>query len=103
MVSCRPNHPSQQSTENWHTFSDVLDQLHAEGIYIHPDQLAEFFIRHHLPVSLRHVPAHLKPIATKINANYHGDIARLEDLDESNWEIPRSESATLGRVILGPV
>ena len=73
---------STESNDRWHSFTDVLKGLHAEGIYIHADQLAEFFIRHGLPVSLHHVPAHLKLMAMRINEHYRGDMAQLERLDE---------------------
>jgi len=70
------------SGDRWHTFTEILSRLHSEGIYIHSDHLAEFFLRHQLPVSLYHVPEHLKPLAERVNANYQGDMARLEDIYE---------------------
>lgn len=62
----------------WPTFEVMLRQLHQAGIYLHPDQLAKFLIRHGLPVDLQYVPAHLQHQATQINDNYLGDMARLE-------------------------
>lgn len=66
----------------WHTFAEIVNRLHQEHIYIHPHQLAEFFLRHGLPVELRYVPAHLRQRAMVINANYQGDLARLEPVSE---------------------
>jgi len=66
----------------WHTFDDMLRRLHREHIYIHPEQLAEFLVRHGLPVDLRYVPQSLQPRAKVINANYQGDMARLENIRE---------------------
>ncbi len=66
----------------WPTFEDMLHRLHAEGIYLHPDQLAEFLLCHGLPVHLRYVPKHLQQKARQINQHYQGDMARLiEELD----------------------
>ncbi len=72
-------HPelAPQST-GWPTFPEILQQLHQAGIYIHHHQLAEFFLRHGLPVELDYVPEHLRQRAEKINANYQGDMAKLE-------------------------
>jgi len=64
----------------WRTFEDMLQGLHRDRIYIHPDQLAEFLLRHGLPVDLRHVPKHLHARANRINTHYQGDMARLEDV-----------------------
>lgn len=72
-------------TLSWHSFEDILQRLHQEGIYLHPHQLAEFFVWHGLPVDLRYVPEHLKQKATKINDNYLGDMARLEDVADFPW------------------
>jgi hypothetical protein len=69
----------------WHTFEDVLWRLHQDGIYVHPAQLAEFLVRHGLPVDLKYVPAHLRQRATQINDNYLGDMAQLEELEEPPW------------------
>lgn len=63
----------------WPPFVEILHQLHQGGIYIHADQLAEFLLWHGLPVDLCYVPQHLQEKATMINANYQGDMARLED------------------------
>ena len=73
------------SAEPWHSFDDILRRLHQERIYIHPHQLAEFFLRHGLPVDLCYVPTHLKQRAETINANYQGSMARLEDCERSSW------------------
>jgi hypothetical protein len=62
----------------WDTFPKILQRLHQEGIYIHPHQLAEFLLRHGLPVDLDYVPEHLLSQAKLINANYGGDMARAE-------------------------
>lgn len=73
--------------EKWHTFREILRRLHAEGIYIHSEQLAEFFIAHGLPVDLHYVPARLKEKATTVNKNYQGDMALLgEEKDEHSWD-----------------
>ncbi|MGA7937741.1 MAG: hypothetical protein WCA35_29605 [Kovacikia sp.] len=69
--------PSQQPVP-WHTFPEIVHRLHREGIYIHPDQLAEFLLRHGLPVDLDYVPNHLRQKAKVINDNYQGDMARAE-------------------------
>ncbi|MDX2100701.1 MAG: hypothetical protein SFW36_23215 [Leptolyngbyaceae cyanobacterium bins.59] len=66
------------SFEPWHTFPKILGQLHEQGIYIHPEQLAEFMLFHGLPVDLCYVPPHLQEKATMVNAHYRGDMARLE-------------------------
>ncbi|MBE9177925.1 hypothetical protein IQ268_04920 [Oculatella sp. LEGE 06141] len=68
-----------QSFSDWPTFKRLLQRLHAEGIYIHSDQLAEFLIVHGLPVDLCHVPHHLHAKARVINQNYRGDMAQLAD------------------------
>jgi len=66
----------------WPTFEDILRRLHAEGIYLHPDQLAEFLLCHGLPVHPRYVPERLQQKARQINQHYQGDMARLvEELD----------------------
>lgn len=61
---------------SWPTFADILRRLHQERIYLHPHQLAEFMLRHGLPVDLCYVPAHLQHKAKQINDNYQGDMAR---------------------------
>ena len=68
--------------EPWHTFDEILQRLHAEGIYIHPEQLAEFYVVHGLPVDLCYVPRHLKAKAQQVNVNYRGDMARVEDVPQ---------------------
>lgn len=73
------------SPKTWPTFEDILYQLHQDGIYLHPHQLAEFLLRHGLPVNLEYVPAHLKQKATAINNNYQGDMARLEERNDGPW------------------
>lgn len=78
----------KSSTEHWHTFTDILQRLHQEHILIHPEQLAEFMVRHGLPVDLRFVPKHLQQRAKVINANYQGDMARLEAVAESSHSFP---------------
>jgi hypothetical protein len=76
---------NQQQCIGWHSFEDVLQRLHEEGIYLRADQLAEFFVMHGLPVDLHYVPLHLKSRAARINANYQGDMARLEAKPEQPW------------------
>jgi hypothetical protein len=75
----------QQQRTDWHSFEDILQRLHQEGIYIRADQLAEFFVAHGLPVDLLYVPLHLKSKAARINTNYQGDMARLEEKHEQPW------------------
>lgn len=76
-----------QPMEKWHTFKEILQRLHSEGIYIHPEQLAEFLLAHGLPVDLRYVPQHLQERAKLVNENYQGQIARFsEELDEPYWD-----------------
>lgn len=72
----------------WPTFAEVLRRLHREGILIHPQQLAEFFLRHGLPVDLVYVPSHLKQRAEAINIHYQGEMARLEDSREPPQAFP---------------
>ena len=75
-----------QSNEQWSTFENILERLHQSGIYIHPDQLAEFFLAHGLPVHLRYVPPHLQDKAARINENYLGDMAQLvEEFEQPYW------------------
>jgi hypothetical protein len=69
----------------WHTFEDILHRLHQEGIWLHPDQLAEFFVMHGLPVDVRYVPERLQEKATSINENYLGDMAQIEPIAEDPW------------------
>lgn len=68
----------------WPSFEEILQRLHAEGIYLHPHQLAEFLLRHGLPVDLQYVPKHLRLKAIFINENYRGDMARL--IEESDYQ-----------------
>lgn len=70
---------------HWHTFEEILRRLHQEGLYLHPHQLAEFFVWHGLPVELRYVPPALQQKATRINENYLGDMVRVETFDEPPW------------------
>lgn len=71
----------------WPTFEEILHRLHQEGLYIHPHQLAEFFLAHGLPVDLRYVPTHLRQKATFINDHYRGDMACLaEESDEPSFD-----------------
>jgi hypothetical protein len=69
--------------ERWPGFEEILSRLHQEGIYIHSDQLAEFLLRHGLPVHLRYVPSSLRDRALFINKHYQGDMAKLVE------ELPR--------------
>ena len=66
----------------WTPFEAILKRLHNEGIYIHAEQLAEFYLAHGLPVDLCYVPSHLRSKAQRINQNYQGDMARLEEVRE---------------------
>jgi hypothetical protein len=78
---CANSNPSPR--QPWYGFSQMLQRLHAEGIYLHPEQLAEFLLAHGLPVDLDYVPAHLREKALLINTHYRGDMAALdEDSDE---------------------
>ncbi len=78
----------------WPTFEDILSQFHHDGIYLHPHQLAEFLLRHGLPVNLEYVPPHLTQKAITINSNYQGDMARLEERHDGPWY---SEQLGMGR------
>ena len=91
-MSNSTNSPTQQPSAetcaadaHWHTFEEILRRLHQEGIYVHPHQLAKFYIYHGLPVDLRYVPEQLQQRATRINDNYLGDMARLEPVNELPW------------------
>lgn len=82
----QPNPTLPQSTvEAWPTFEQVLYRLHAEGIWLSPQQLATFYLYHGLPVDLCYVPPHLQALATRINDNYQGDMARLETVQAGPW------------------
>ncbi len=63
--------------DQWPTFEEMLKRLHQEGLYLHPDQLAEFLLWHGIPVDLHYVPQHLQPKAQQINQAYQGDMAKL--------------------------
>jgi hypothetical protein len=75
------------TTQRWQTFEEILQRLHKQGIYIHSEQLAEFMLRHGLPVHLRYVPAHLRSKAIEVNQNYQGDMVRqIEELEQPCWD-----------------
>jgi hypothetical protein len=77
-----------KTNEHWPTFEDILQRLHGQGIYIHPEQLAEFLLAHGLPVHLRYVPAHLRLKAIKVNESYQGDMVRvIEELEPPYWDL----------------
>ncbi|MEW6496157.1 MAG: hypothetical protein AB1589_27105 [Cyanobacteriota bacterium] len=79
--------------ERWPTFEEMLQNLHAKGIYIHPDQLAEFLLAHGLPVHLRYVPVHLRSKAIRVNENYQGDMVKIvEELDSPSWDFSWMEN-----------
>ena len=76
-----------QNNERWPTFEEILQRLHAQGIYIHSEQLAEFLLRHGLPVHPRYVPAHLRHKALEVNQRYQGDMVRvIEELEPPSWD-----------------
>uniref|UniRef100_A0A832H5V5 Uncharacterized protein n=1 Tax=Oscillatoriales cyanobacterium SpSt-402 TaxID=2282168 RepID=A0A832H5V5_9CYAN len=77
--------PHSAECQQWPTFEEILRRLHQEGIYLHPHQLATFFVWHGLPVDLQYVPAALQQRAAQINDNYLGEMARLETLNEPSW------------------
>lgn len=70
---------TSSNATSWHTFPQILQRLHREQIFIHPEQLAEFMVMHGLPVDLQYVPQHLKQKAHQINTHYQGDLAQLAD------------------------
>ncbi|MBD0364225.1 MAG: hypothetical protein ICV55_15875 [Coleofasciculus sp. C3-bin4] len=75
------------TNQRWQTFEEILQRLHKQGIYIHSEQLAEFLLRHGLPVHLRYVPAHLHSKAIQVNQNYQGDMVRqIEELEQPCWD-----------------
>ncbi|MCL1470255.1 hypothetical protein [Argonema antarcticum] len=77
----------RQPEEKCHSFQEILRRLHAEGIYIHSEQLAEFLLAHGLPVDLHYVPDRLKEKATYVNKNYQGDMVLVgEEQDEQSWD-----------------
>lgn len=77
--------PAAVSQASCPNFTEMLQRLHRDGIYIHADQLAEFLLVHGLPVDLCFVPAHLQQKAKLVNANYQGDMARLVDVVEEKF------------------
>lgn len=77
----------------WPTFEDILQNLHAQGIYIHSEQLAEFMLGHGLPVHLRYVPAHLRSKAMEVNQNYQGDmVLEVEEFNSPYWDFSWMEN-----------
>lgn len=83
----------QQNYVSWRTFEEILQHLHAQGIYIHSEQLAEFLLSHGLPVHLRYVPANLRAKAIQVNNNYQGDMVRvIEELEPPYWDFSWMES-----------
>lgn len=82
-----------QSDDRWPTFEDLLQCLHAQGIYVHSEQLAEFLLAHGLPVHLRYVPAHLRLKAIEVNKNYQGDMVKvIEELEPPCWDFSWMEN-----------
>ncbi|NEQ70263.1 MAG: hypothetical protein F6J86_16385 [Symploca sp. SIO1B1] len=77
---------SQQQDEQWPTFDELLQSLHYEGIYIHAEQLAEYLLAQGLPVQLRYVPQHLRTKAIQVNQSYRGDMVRLIEEEEQDWD-----------------
>lgn len=85
--------PQLKPHDRWPTFEEILQCLHAQGVYIHSEQLAEFLLGHGLPVHLRYVPARLQSKAREINENYNGDMVRLvEELEPPNWDFSWMEN-----------
>lgn len=83
----------RKTNEHWPTFEEMLQNLHGQGIYIHPDQLAEFLLAHGLPVHLRYVPVHLRSKAIKVNENYQGDMVQIiEELEPPSWDFSWMEN-----------
>lgn len=90
------NRASQhQAGQPWLTFEEILQRLHQSGIYIHSEQLAEFFLAHGLPVHLRYVPARLRPRAIKVNENYQGDMVRLIEDRKHDWDYSWMENVQM--------
>ncbi len=82
-----------QGKEQWPTFEQILQNLHAQGIYIHSEQLAEFMLAHGLPVHLRYVPAHLRSKAMQVNQSYEGDMACvIEEPEPPYWDFSWMEN-----------
>ena len=78
-----PQKEDLADSSDWPSFAQIMRRLHREGIYLHPEQLAEFLLAHGLPVDLCYVPAHLRAKAVFVNQNYQGDMACLkQDLDQ---------------------
>lgn len=75
-----------RTDQRWHTFTEILQRLHREGIYINSEQLAEFMMAHGLPVDLCYVPEHLHSKAIQINQNYQGDMVSLTEQSEPDWD-----------------
>lgn len=85
-----------QSDVRWPTFEEILQCLHAQGIYIHSEQLAEFLLAHGLPVHPRYVPAHLQLKALEVNKNYQGDMVQvIEELEPPCWDFSWMENIEL--------
>lgn len=82
-----------KAKNQWPTFEDILHNLHAQGIYIHSEQLAEFMLGHGLPVHLRYVPAHLRSKAMEVNQNYKGDMVLVvEEFNSPYWDFSWMEN-----------
>lgn len=82
-----------QTNARWPTFEEILQCLHAQGIYVHSEQLAEFLLAHGLPVHLRYVPAHLRLKAIEVNKNYQGDMVEvIEELEPPYWDFSWMEN-----------
>ncbi|HEY9832518.1 MAG TPA: hypothetical protein V6D26_18170 [Stenomitos sp.] len=82
-----------KAQNQWPTFEDILQNLHAQGIYIHSEQLAEFMLGHGLPVHLRYVPAHLRSKAIEVNQNYQGDmVIEVEECNSPYWDFSWMEN-----------
>lgn len=84
---------SHKTDEHWPTFEEILQRLHAQGIYIHNEQLAEFLLAHGLPVHLRYVPRHLFAKAIEVNRHYNGDMVRVvEEPEPPSWDFSWMEN-----------
>lgn len=85
-----------QTDSRWPTFEEILKSLHAQGIYVHSEQLAEFLLAHGLPVHLRYVPGHLRHKALEVNQNYQGDLVQvIEELEPPSWDFSWMEDIQL--------
>lgn len=90
-LSCK-----SQTDDCWPTFEEMLQSLHSQGIYVHPEQLAEFLLAHGLPVHLRYVPGHLRRKALEVNQNYQGDLVQvIEELEPTSWDFSWMEDIQL--------